>query len=73
MNADGTQVRRLTNDTAEEISPVFSPTANQIAFVSDRDKPPTQGGSKRLLVQLAQIASLIRLAAKLRFYQISEH
>jgi Tol biopolymer transport system component len=39
MNADGTQVRRLTNDTAEEIFPVFSPTANQIAFVSDRDKP----------------------------------
>ncbi|HEV2982837.1 MAG TPA: hypothetical protein VGX46_00540 [Vicinamibacterales bacterium] len=39
MNGDGTQVRRLTNDAAEEIFPVFSPTANQIAFVSDRDKP----------------------------------
>jgi Tol biopolymer transport system component len=37
MNADGTNVRRLTDDHAINLFPVFSPTANQIAFVSNRD------------------------------------
>ena len=39
MNADGSNVRRLTNDAANELFPVFSPTANQIAFASSRDNP----------------------------------
>jgi Tol biopolymer transport system component len=39
MNADGTNVRRLTNDHATDLFPSFSPTSNQIAFVSDRDNP----------------------------------
>jgi Tol biopolymer transport system component len=39
MNADGSNVRRLTNDSANDLFPVFSPTANQIAFASNRDNP----------------------------------
>jgi Tol biopolymer transport system component len=39
MNADGSNVRRLTNDGANDLFPVFSPTANQIAFASNRDDP----------------------------------
>jgi Tol biopolymer transport system component len=39
MNADGSNVRRLTNDAANDLFPVFSPSANQIAFVSNRDNP----------------------------------
>jgi Tol biopolymer transport system component len=39
MNADGTNVRRLTDDHATNLFPVFSPMANQIAFVSNRDNP----------------------------------
>ena len=39
MNADGSSVRRLTNDSANDLFPVFSPTANQIAFASNRDNP----------------------------------
>ncbi len=42
INADGTNVRRLTDDTADKFFPVFSPTANQIAFVSNRDTPGTR-------------------------------
>jgi Tol biopolymer transport system component len=37
MHADGTNVRRLTSDTANDLYPVFSPTANKIAFLSNRD------------------------------------
>jgi len=39
MNADGSNVRRLTNDAADDLFPVFSPTANQVAFASNRDNP----------------------------------
>jgi Tol biopolymer transport system component len=39
MNADGSNVRRLSNDGADDLFPVFSPTANQIAFASNRDNP----------------------------------
>ena len=39
MNADGSDVRRVTNSVDDKVFPVFSPTANQIAFLSDRDKP----------------------------------
>jgi Tol biopolymer transport system component len=36
MNSDGTNIRQLTADPANEIFPVFSPNNKQIAFVSDR-------------------------------------
>ena len=37
MNADGTNVRRLTDNPATDTMPSFSPDGKQIAFVSTRD------------------------------------
>jgi Tol biopolymer transport system component len=45
MNADGAKVRRLTNDHAIDLFPSFSPTSNQIAFVSNRDNPKSDPSS----------------------------
>ncbi len=42
MNADGGNVRRVTNDHAINLFPTFSPTANQIAFISNRDNLKSQ-------------------------------
>jgi TolB protein len=36
MNADGSNIRRLTNHPAGESSPTWSPSGSQIAFTSDR-------------------------------------
>ena len=38
--ADGTVIRRLTNDKAIDTSPAWSPDGSQIAFVSDRNGGP---------------------------------
>jgi TolB protein len=38
--ADGQNLRRLTNNSAADVSPVFSPDGSRIAFVSDRDGSP---------------------------------
>ena len=40
MNKDGSGVRRLTNNTAAESTPTWSPTGTQIAFTSDRSGSP---------------------------------
>lgn len=37
MNADGRRVRRLTDSSAQDIDPVWSPDRRRIAFVSNRD------------------------------------
>jgi hypothetical protein len=37
MNADGSELRRLTNDPARDTSPIWSPDGQWIAFVSDRE------------------------------------
>ena len=37
MNADGSDVTRLTNNDAEDVQPTWSPDARRIAFVSERD------------------------------------
>jgi TolB protein len=39
-NSDGSNLRRLTNNSAADVSPVFNPSCSQIAFVSDRDGSP---------------------------------
>ncbi len=40
VNADGTNVRRLTHHPAADTSPTWSPTGAQIAFTSDRSGSP---------------------------------
>ena len=40
MNADGSNIRRLTNHPAGESSPTWSPSGAQIAFTSDRTGKP---------------------------------
>jgi TolB protein len=39
MNADGSNLRRLTNNPAIDTTPTWSPTGTQIAFTSDRRGP----------------------------------
>lgn len=39
INADGTGLRRLTYDPANDLSPFFSPDGEQIVFLSDRGEP----------------------------------
>ena len=39
MSHDGSNVRRLTDGGANYLDPVFSPTANRIAFISNRTAP----------------------------------
>jgi Tol biopolymer transport system component len=46
MNADGTNVRRLTNDAWRENFPVFSPDGTAVAFSSDRDGPVDKAGNR---------------------------
>ena len=51
--ADGTNLRRVTNNSAADVSPVFNSGCSQIAFVSDRDGSPqvyvmsADGGGQR--------------------------
>ncbi|MGE3277164.1 MAG: hypothetical protein AB7O67_18780 [Vicinamibacterales bacterium] len=40
MNRDGSNVRRLTNHPAADVTPTWSPTGTQIAFTSDRSGSP---------------------------------
>jgi TolB protein len=40
MNADGSNLRRLTNHAAEDSSPTWSPSGSQIAFTSGRTGKP---------------------------------
>jgi TolB protein len=40
MNRDGSNVRRLTNNRADDTTPTWSPTGARIAFTSDRTGSP---------------------------------
>jgi len=42
MNADGSNLRRLTNHPGADTTPTWSPTGAQIAFVSDRTGSPSR-------------------------------
>ena len=44
VNADGTDVRRLTSNPANDVTPAFSPDGGKIAFASDR------GGNRNLYI-----------------------
>ena len=39
MNPDGTQQMNLTRHKADDVSPAWSPTGEQILFASDRERP----------------------------------
>ena len=47
MNADGSDVRRLTDWEGLDLFPVWSPDGRWIAFASDRDATPAQQESNR--------------------------
>jgi TolB protein len=55
MNADGSNVRRLTNHPAGDGTPTWSPNSAQIAFVSDR------AGSPQIYLMSADGSNLSRL------------
>ena len=46
MDADGSNIRRLTSDAWRENFPVFSPSGDAIAFSSDRDGPVDKAGNR---------------------------
>lgn len=52
MSADGSNLRKLTSDSAGEGSPAWSPDGSQIAFVSYRDdaRDPDLGGNPEIYV-----------------------
>jgi TolB protein len=56
MNADGSNVRRMTNNPSIDVTPTWSPNGNQIAWVSDRTGSPkiyvmnADGTGQRLLI-----------------------
>jgi TolB protein len=47
VKADGSDLRRLTNDRSDDTSPTWNPTGTQIAFTSDR------GGSNQIYIMSA--------------------
>jgi TolB protein len=57
MNADGTNVRRLTNDSWKDTFPAWSPTADLVAFASDRDGTPDTSGVRDFEIYTLAIAA----------------
>lgn len=59
MNADGTGLRNLTNHSADDTQPAWSPDGKQIAFVSDRE------GNPEVYVMTADGAGLFKRLTRL--------
>ena len=57
MNADGTDITRLTDNDFEDESPTWSPDSQRIAFVSERD------GNKDIYAMNADGAGITRLTS----------
>ena len=55
MNTDGTSIVRLTNNTAADNTPQFSPDGSKIVFVSDRD------GNQEVYVMDADGSGVVRV------------
>ncbi len=55
MNANGSDIRRLTDNPARDSSPDWSPDGSQIVFVSDRD------GNPEIYVMSADGSNVVRL------------
>ena len=55
MNADGTNLTQLTNNTSRDIPPSWSPDGKRVAFVSDRD------GNDEIYVMNADGTNVTRL------------
>ena len=58
MNPDGTGITRLTNNSAFDASPVWSPDGKRVAFASDRYKP---GAGADIFVMNADGTNVVRL------------
>ena len=63
MNADGSNVKRVTNDSYGEWDPVLSPDGTQIAFTSDRDHPESSW-SRDLYIMNVDGSNLHRLTTQ---------
>ena len=58
MDVDGTNIKRITNNPADDFAPAWSPDGSQIAFVSDRDNPT---GVNNLYVMKGDGSGVVRL------------
>ena len=61
MNADGSNVVQLTNNTADDYSPQWSPDGNKIAFISYRD------GDAEIYIMNADGSNVVKLTDNTAF------
>jgi dipeptidyl aminopeptidase/acylaminoacyl peptidase len=72
MNSDGTNQTRLTNNSATDYEPTFSPDGSKIAFTSNRDGNDeiyvmnSDGTNQRLFGTLPVLSDFLRAANSTR-------